>query len=397
LELTNRINRIQVSPTAVVISAAEQLKAKGVDIADFGPGEPDFPTPEHIKKAAIRAIDENRTKYTPTGGIMPLREAIAAWHKRELGSAYTAKECVVTVGGKHSIFNVICVLIQNGDEVILPAPYWVSFPDIIKYAGGTPVIVQTRQEDGFSAKAAAIEKVITPKTKMVIINSPSNPTGGVVDGEEYERILALCRKHNIWLLGDECYSHFVYEPHTPFSIASAKDSKDRVIIIGSLSKTFAMTGWRIGYTLAPEPLIQAVVKIQSQSTSNPTSIAQYAALEAMRGTMETVPPMLAEYTKRRKRIVEGLRDIPGITCEWPGGAFYAFPNVSAHLQGGNVLAKSCTELAKVLLEKAHVALVPGEAFGAPGFLRLSYATSLERIEEGLRRLNKFLTRAEAAT
>ena len=397
MELTNRINRIQVSPTAVVISAAEQLKAKGVDIADFGPGEPDFPTPEHIKKAAIRAIDENRTKYTPTGGIMPLREAIAAWHKRELGSGYAPKECVVTVGGKHSIFNVICVLIQNGDEVILPAPYWVSYPDIIKYAGGTPVIVQTRQEDGFSAKAAVIEKAITAKTKMVIINSPSNPTGGVVDGDEYERILALCKKHNIWLLGDECYSHFVYEPHKPFSIASAKDSKDRVIIVGSVSKTFAMTGWRIGYTLAPEPLIQAVIKVQSQSTSNPTSIAQYAALEAMRGTMETVPPMLAEYTKRRKRIVEGLREIPGVACEWPGGAFYAFPNVSAHLQGTHALAKSCTELAKGLLEKAHVALVPGEAFGAPGFLRLSYATSIERIEEGLRRLNKFFTRVEAAT
>ena len=210
MELTNRINRIQVSPTAVVINAAEQLKAKGVDVADFGPGEPDFPTPDHIKKAAIRAIEENRTKYTPTPGIMPLREAIAAWHKRELGSNYNPKECVVSVGGKHAIFNTISVLIQHGDEVILPAPYWVSFPDIIKYAGGTPVIVQTRPEDGFSAKAEAIEKAITPKTKMLIVNSPSNPTGGVVDPDEYERILAVCKKHNIWLLGDECYSHFVY-------------------------------------------------------------------------------------------------------------------------------------------------------------------------------------------
>jgi aspartate aminotransferase len=397
VQLTNRINRIQVSATAAVINAAEQLKAKGVDIADFGPGEPDFPTPDHIKKAAIKAIEENRTKYTPTGGIMPLREAITAWHKRELGSDYTAKECVVTVGGKHSIFNAVSVLIQNGDEVILPAPYWVSFPDIIKYAGGTPVIVQTRAEDGFGAKAADIEKAITPKTKMVIINSPSNPTGGVVDGPEFEKILAVCKKHNIWVMGDECYSHFVYEPHKPFSIASAKDSKANVIIIGSVSKTFAMTGWRIGYTLAPEELIQAMIKVQSQSTSNPTSIAQYAALEAMRGSMDTVPPMLAEYAKRRKRIVEGLRAIPGVTCEWPGGAFYAFPNVSAHLgEGKNAAAKNCTELSKLLLEKAHVALVAGEAFGAPGFLRLSYATSIERIEEGLRRLEKFFSRAEAA-
>ncbi len=397
MQLTNRINRIQVSATAAVINAAEQLKAKGVDIADFGPGEPDFPTPDHIKKAAIKAIEENRTKYTPTGGIMPLREAITAWHKRELGSDYTAKECVVTVGGKHSIFNAVSVLIQNGDEVILPAPYWVSFPDIIKYAGGTPVIVQTRAEDGFGAKAADIEKAITPKTKMVIINSPSNPTGGVVDGPEFEKILAVCKKHNIWVMGDECYSHFVYEPHKPFSIASAKDSKANVIIIGSVSKTFAMTGWRIGYTLAPEELIQAMIKVQSQSTSNPTSIAQYAALEAMRGSMDTVPPMLAEYAKRRKRIMEGLRAIPGVTCEWPGGAFYAFPNVSAHLgEGKNAAAKNCTELSKLLLDKAHVALVAGEAFGAPGFLRLSYATSIERIEEGLRRLEKFFSRAEAA-
>jgi aspartate aminotransferase len=397
VQLTNRINRIQVSATAAVINAAEQLKAKGIDIADFGPGEPDFPTPDHIKKAAIKAIEENRTKYTPTGGIMPLREAITAWHKRELGSDYTAKECVVTVGGKHSIFNAISVLVQSGDEVILPAPYWVSFPDIIKYAGGTPVIVQTRAEDGFGAKAADIEKAITPKTKMVIVNSPSNPSGGVVDGPEFEKILAVCKKHNVWVMGDECYSHFVYEPHKPFSIASAKDSKANVIIIGSVSKTFAMTGWRIGYTLAPEELIQAMIKVQSQSTSNPTSIAQYAALEAMRGSMDTVPPMLAEYAKRRKRIVEGLRAIPGVTCEWPGGAFYAFPNVSAHLgEGKNAAAKNCTELSKLLLEKAHVALVAGEAFGAPGFLRLSYATSIERIEEGLRRLEKFFSRAEAA-
>jgi aspartate aminotransferase len=397
VQLTDRINRIQISPTAAVISAAEQLKSKGVDIADFGPGEPDFPTPDHIKKAAIRAIEENRSKYTPTGGIVPLREAIAAWHKRELGSDYSAKECVVTVGGKHSIFNSISVLIQNGDEVILPAPYWVSYPDIIKYAGGTPVIIETHPETGFVPKAAEIEKAITQKTKMVIIDSPSNPTGGVVDPEEFERILAVCNKHGIWLMGDECYSHFVYESHKSFSIASAKNSKQNVIIVGSVSKTFAMTGWRIGYTLAPEALIQAMTKVQSQSTSNPTSIAQYAALEAMRGSMDSVPVMLAEYTKRRKRIVEGLRAIPGVTCEWPGGAFYAFPNISAHLgDGKNAHAKSCTDLAKLLLEKAHVALVPGEAFGAPGFLRLSYATSIERIDEGLRRLGKFFSRAEAA-
>jgi aspartate aminotransferase len=400
VQLTDRINRIQISATAAVIAEADKLKSRGVDIADFGPGEPDFPTPDHIKMAAIKAIEENKSKYTPTGGIMQLREAICAWHKRELGSSYEARECAVSVGGKHSIFNVMSVLIQQGDEVIIPSPYWVSFPDIVKYAGGTPVFVETKPEDGFAVRDSAIEKAITPRTKLLVLNSPSNPTGGVVPPDEYERILVLCKKHNVWLMGDECYSHFTYEPHKPYSIASAAGSKENVIIIGSVSKTFAMTGWRIGYTLGPEALIQALIKLQSQSTSNPTSIAQYAALEAMRGTMETVPLMLAEYEKRRKRIVEGLRAIPGVTCEWPGGAFYAFPNISAHLSsapGKPALAKSCTEISKLLLEKAHVAVVPGEAFGAPGYLRLSYATSIERIDEGLRRLERFFSRAEAAS
>jgi aspartate aminotransferase len=399
VQLTERINRIQISPTAAVIAEADRLKSQGVDVADFGPGEPDFPTPEHIKKAAIRAIEENKSKYTPTGGIMPLREAICTWHKRELGSSYVPKECVVNVGGKHAIFNAVSVLVQSGDEVIIPAPYWVSFPDIVKYAGGTPVYVETRPEDGFSVKAAAIEKAITPRTRLLILNSPSNPTGGVVPPDEYRGILAVCKKRNVWLMADECYSHFTYEPHKPFSIASAAESKANVIVVGSVSKTFAMTGWRIGYTLAPEALVQAVIKLQSQSTSNPTSIAQYAALEAMRGTMESVPIMLAEYAKRRKRIVEGLRAIPGVNCEMPGGAFYAFPNVAAHLANGasgHALAKDTTELAKLLLDKARVALVPGDAFGAPGYLRLSYATSIERIEEGLRRMERFFTRVEAA-
>jgi aspartate aminotransferase len=399
VQLTERINRIQISPTAAVISEAERLKSQGVDIADFGPGEPDFPTPDHIKKAAIAAIEGNKTKYTPTGGITPLREAICAWHKRELGSNYAAKECIVTVGGKHGIFNVMSVLVQTGDEVMIPAPYWVSFPDIVKYAGGTPIYVHSRVEDGFSIKAAAIEKAITRKTKLLILNSPSNPTGGVVPPDEYERILAVCKKHNVWVMGDECYSHFTYAPHKPFSIASAADSKNNVIIIGSVSKTFAMTGWRIGYTLAPADLISALTKLQSQSTSNPTSIAQYAALEAMTGSMDSVPLMLAEYDRRRKRIVAGLNAIPGVTCEMPGGAFYAFPNISAHLANGSTgraIAKDSSELAKLLLDRARVALVGGDAFGAPGYLRLSYATSIERIDEGLRRLEHFFTRVEAA-
>jgi len=397
VQLTDRINRIQISPTAAVIAAADQLKAKGVDIADFGPGEPDFPTPDHIKQAAIKAINENKTKYTATPGVMPLREAICAWHKRELGSSYDAKECVTNVGGKHSIFNVISVLVQSGDEVIVPAPYWVSYPDIIKYAGATPVVVETRAEDGFAVRAADVAKVITPKTKLLILDSPSNPTGGVTPPEECAKLLELCKKHNIWLMGDECYSHFTYGNNKPFSVAGLPDSKNHVIIIGSMSKTFAMTGWRLGYTLAPAELIAATVKLQSQSTSNPTSIAQYAALAAMTGPMDSVPAMLAEYARRRRRIVDGLNAIPGISCGEPGGAFYVFPNISARLgTGPNALAKDCSELATLLLEKAHVALVAGAAFGAPGYLRLSYATSIERIEEGLRRIEKFFSRAAAA-
>ena len=241
-----------------------------------------------------------------------------------------------------------------------------------------------------------VRKAITSRTKLLILNSPSNPTGGVTPPGEYEKILAVCKRHNVWLMGDECYSHFTYQPNKPYSIASATDAKDNVIIIGSVSKTFAMTGWRIGYTLGPAELISALVKLQSQSTSNPTSIAQYAALAAMTGTMETVPVMLSEYAKRRKRIVEGLNAIPGVKCQEPGGAFYAFPDVSAHLSGSHAIAKNTTELAALLLERAQVALVGGDAFGAPGYLRISYATSLERIEEGLRRLDKFFSRAEAA-
>jgi aspartate aminotransferase len=399
MQLTERINRIQVSATSAVIAEADGYKARGVDLVDFGPGEPDFPTPEPIKRAAIKALEENQTRYTPTAGIMPLREAICAWHQRELGSSYEPKECIVNVGGKHAIFNAVSVLVQAGDEVILPAPYWTSFFDIVKYAGGRPVILETTAEDNFCVRAAAIERLVTPRTKMVIVNSPCNPTGAVVPPEEYERILAVCQRRDLWLMADECYSHFVYEPNRPFSITSAAGAKERVIVIGSVSKTFAMTGWRIGYALGPAGLVEAMIKLQSQCTSNPTSIAQYAALEALRGPMDSVPAMLAEYARRRKRIVEGLRAIPEVTCTEPGGAFYAFPNVAAHLANGatGALAKDSSELARALLEKAHVALVPGEAFGAPGYIRISYATSLERIEEGLRRLEKFFARAEAAT
>ncbi len=391
LQLAERINRISVSPTLAVLAEAERYKARGLDVVDFGPGEPDFPTPEHIKRAAIRAIEQNYTKYTATQGMAALREAICDWHRAQFGSSYAPAECVVSVGGKHAIFNAINALIEPGDEVILPVPYWVSFPDIVKYAGGRPVEVQTDAADGFRLRAGQVDMAIGPRTKVLIVNSPSNPTGAVVPAEEFARILEVCRRRNVWLLSDECYSHFVYPPARPYSVASVEESKAHVIVIGSLSKTFAMTGWRVGYALAPKALVEAMVKLQSQSTSNPTSISQYAALEALRGPMDSVAAMLAEYGRRRARILVGLRALPGVSCAEPQGAFYAFPNFSARLRNG---AADTAALARQLLERAHLAVVPGEAFGAPGFLRFSYATALERIEEGLQRLGKFLAAAE---
>jgi aspartate aminotransferase len=386
LQLADRVNRIDVSPTMAVLMEAEKYKARGIDVVDFGPGEPDFPTPEHIKRAAIKALEENRTKYTPSAGIAPLRQAICDWHAAQLGSSYQPAECIVTVGGKQAIFNAVCSLINSGDEVVIAAPYWVSYPDIVKYAGGKPVFVETRAEDNFCLRAAAVEKAITPKTRIVIANSPNNPTGTVIPRDEFGRILDVCKRRSVWLLSDECYSHFVYGEARPFSVASLPGAKEQLIVAGSLSKTFAMTGWRMGYALAPQPLIQAMTKLASQSTSNPVSIVQYAALEALRGPMDSVGTMLAEYGRRRERILAGIRAIPGVTCTTPQGAFYIFPNVSSHL---GVRAADTSAVARQLLEREHVAVVPGEAFGAPGHLRISYATSVERIDEGLRRLAHF--------
>jgi aspartate aminotransferase len=390
LQLSDRVNRINESPTMVVLQAAAALKAKGVDVADFGAGEPDFPTPEHIKRAAIQALDQNLTKYTPVPGVPALRQAICEWHAKELGSSYQPAECVVNVGGKHSIFNAVCALVNHGDEVVIAAPYWVSYPDIVKYAGGTPVILETKADDNFVMRAAALEKLITPRTRMVIADSPSNPSGAVIPPAEYAKILAVCQRAGIWLLADECYSHFTYGEAKPFSIASVPNSKSNVIVVGSFSKTFAMTGWRLGYVLAPAPLVAAVTKLQSQTTSNPCSITQYAGLAAMRGPMDGVGVMLAEYARRRERIVAGLRAIPGVTCTAPQGAFYVFPNISAHY---NAEMPDDMAVSRLLLEREHVAVVPGVAFGAPGHLRISYATSMDRIDEGLKRMARFFGKA----
>jgi aspartate aminotransferase len=394
-QFADRVNRIESSPTLAVLMAAEKYKARGIDVVDFGPGEPDFPTPDHIKRAAIQAIEENFTKYTPAAGMMPLREAITRWHAAEFGSNYEPAECLFSSGGKHALFDALNALIQTGDEVIVPAPYWVSFPEMVKYTGGVPVFIETHADDGFALRASAVEKAIGPRTRMIIVNSPGNPTGAVIPREEFERILAVCKKRGVWVLTDECYSHFIYGEGKPYSIAGAPEAKQHVIVAGSLSKTFAMTGWRAGFALAPRPVIEVMTRLQSQSTSNASSISQKAALAAVTSPMDSVGTMLAEYTRRREHILAGIRAIPGITCSSPQGAFYIFPNVSQHL-GNRGIPASTAGLAPELLEKCHVALVAGEAFGAPGFARISYATSMERIDEGLRRIERYFAAAVSA-
>jgi aspartate aminotransferase len=386
MQLSERISRISVSSTLAVVQKAAQLRASGVSLVDFGAGEPDFPTPENIKNAAIEAIHQNFTKYTPTSGIKELKEAIIGRHATDFGSDYKVEECLVTVGGKQAIFEAVAAIINHGDEVILPVPYWVSYLDIVNYAGGKAVPLETREEDSFQMRAADVEKLITPKTRLIIVNSPNNPTGAVVPDEEMEKLLALAKKHKVLLMTDECYCQFLYDGRRPFSLGHTGD-RDHLIITGSLSKTYAMTGWRVGFALGAKELLGNMLKLQSHSTSNPTSIAQKAAVEALRGSQDSVQAMLAEYQRRRDKIVAGLRAIPGITCAMPAGAFYVYPNVGAYLRKNGVA--DCKVLVDRLLEEAHVAVVPGPGFGTDDHVRLSYATSMENIEEGLERMKRF--------
>jgi aspartate aminotransferase len=387
LEIAARISTISVSSTMKVAADADRLRRDGADVVDFGAGEPDFPTPTNIKRAAIEAIDGNFTKYTNTAGTPELRAAICERHRLDFGTNYTPAECLVTVGGKHAIFNLVQALINSGDEVIIPVPYWVTYKDVVNYAGGVCVFVDTDENNGFEVSAKLIEEHITPRTKLVIINSPSNPSGGVISQPEFGKILELTSKHGIYLMTDECYCHFVYEGK-PFSIAASSGAKDSVLVAGSLSKTYAMTGWRVGFALAPAPIIGAMTKLQSHSTSNPTSIAQKAGLEAMKGPQESVGEMLAEYRRRRDFVVKRLREIPGVTIGTPKGAFYAYPNISVAFRSGRV--KNSLQFATALLEQAHVAVVPGEAFGTDSHIRISYATSMTELERGLDRIHKFI-------
>lgn len=390
MQLAERISRISVSPTLAVVVEAERYKAEGIDVVDFGAGEPDFPTPMNIKHAGVRAIEQNFTKYTSAAGIAELRQAIVEWHAREFGSRYKPSEVIVCVGGKHAIFNAASALLNSGDDVLLPVPYWVSFLDIVNYVGGRPVLVPTDESAGFRLSADVVERAWTSRTKMLIVNSPSNPSGAVVRKEEFARLLELCQARNAVLLSDECYSHFLYDGLERFSVAMLPGAKEHAVLIGSVSKTFSMTGWRIGYALAPEPVINAMLRLQSHSTSNPASMAQKAAVEALRGPQSSIGQMLEEYARRRERIVSGLENIPGIRCARPQGAFYVYPNIGAYLGGEGL--RDTTALARKLLAEAHVAVVPGEAFGTREHIRISYAASMDAIEEGLSRMERFFAR-----
>jgi len=386
-EIAERISTISVSSTMKVAADADRLRREGADVVDFGAGEPDFPTPANIKQAAVDAIAANFTKYTNAGGTPELRQAICERHRLDFGTNYTPAECLVTVGGKHAIFNLIQALINPGDEVIIPVPYWVTYKDVVNYAGGVCVFVETDETKGFEVSAAMIERHITPKTKLAIVNSPCNPSGAVLSKEEFRAIFELTSRREIFLMTDECYCHFLYEDQ-PFSIAAMPGAKETVVVAGSLSKTYAMTGWRIGFALAPAPIISGMLKLQSHSTSNPASISQMAALEAVRGPQDSVPEMLAEYRRRRDFVVGRLREIPGVSIVTPKGAFYAYPNISVAYRGGRI--KNSLEFASALLAQAHVAVVPGEAFGTSEHVRISYATSLDALKRGLDRIHRFI-------
>jgi len=385
--LSERISRIAVSATMKVATDAAKLRARGRDIVDFGPGEPDLPTPANVKLAGIRAIQDNFTRYTAAGGTQELREAICERHAADFGTSYTPSECAVSAGGKHALFNILQALIDPGDEVVVPLPHWSTFHDIVSYCGGVSVHAPTEEAGAFAITASLIERHLTDKTRALIINSPCNPTGEVIPAEEWERIYAVTSKRGIWLISDECYSHLVYEGQ-PFSATSIRGARSTVIVAGSLSKTYAMTGWRIGYVLAPPRVASAVAKLQSQSTSNPNSVAQKAAVEALRGSQEFRTEMLAEYRQRRDLGLAGLQAIPGIRCHEPKGAFYLYPNIRPLL--GRNWIQSTTQFAEQLLEQAGVAVVPGEAFGTTEHIRITFAVSRRDLERGLLRLKTFV-------
>ncbi len=388
--LSERAKKIKPSPTLAIDSKAKALKASGYDVVNFGVGEPDFDTPDNIKEAAIRALRDGFTKYTPVGGIDPLKNAVIEKFKKDNSLDYSREEIIVSCGAKHSLYNIAQALYRPGDEVLIPSPYWVSYPDQVVLNDAVPVIVKTYESDAFMLKPEALEAHITKKTRAVILNSPSNPTGLTYDRKNLEGIAEVALRHNLFVISDEIYEKLVYDGVEHVSIASlGNEIKKRTIVVNGLSKSHAMTGWRVGFAAGPKDIIKAMTNIQSQSTSNPNSIAQKAAVEALTGPQDFIDMMRKEFDARRKFLVSELNSIPGVKCITPTGAFYAFPNVSG-LYGradGKPVSNS-SDLALYLLEQANVALVPGEAFGDDNHIRLSYATSMENLRKGVERIRE---------
>ena len=392
--LSQRVKKIAPSPTLGLSAAAKELKAQGHDVIEFGAGEPDFNTPDNIKASGIKAIEDNHTRYTANLGIKELRDAICEKLEKDNGLKYTPDQVIVSSGAKHSVYNAIMALCDVGDEVIIPAPYWVSYPEMVNLADGIPVVLPTTGDTNYKITAQQLRDAITPKSKLIILNSPNNPTGAVYTEAELREIAQVCVENNLYVISDEIYEKLIYDGEKHVSIASfGDDIKKLTITINGVSKAYAMTGWRIGYAVAEKEIVKAMDALQSHATSAPASMAQKAAYEAIAGSQDAVEEMRKEFDKRRKFIVDELNNIPGIVCQVPKGSFYAFPDIKG-LYGktiDGVVIESDEDFSKLLLEKVYVAVVPGSAFGSPGNLRLSYASSIEYMKKGLDRINALVT------
>ncbi len=387
MKFSDRVLRVKPSQTLVITAKAAEMRKKGIDIIGFGAGEPDFDTPDFVKEAAVKALKEGKTRYTPSAGIPELREGIAKRLKEKNGIDYKPSEVIVTPGAKMGLYEIFAVILNPGDEVIVPAPYWVSYTEQIKLCDGKPVIVETAEENGFVLTADIVESGITEKTKAVVINTPSNPTGAVIPRNELEKIAEICLKNDILIISDECYEEFCYEEEHVSIASLSKEVRDITFTVNAFSKAYSMTGWRLGWVAAPEDYIKKLSIIQSQTISNPTSFAQYGGLAALEDKGKFPAVMKEEFRKRRDYVVNGFLSIEGITCPVPKGAFYVFPNISAYIKGD---IKNDIDLTAYLLEEAKVAVVPGSAFGKEGYIRLSYATSMDNIKEGMRRIKEAL-------
>jgi aspartate aminotransferase len=389
MNLATRLQLIKPSPTLMVTVQVAALRRQGIEVIDFGAGEPDFDTPEHIKEAAVTALKQGKTKYTPVGGTAELKEAIVAKLQRENGLTYSMQEVTTNCGGKHTLFNAFHALFEAGDEVLIPAPYWVSYSDMVILTGATPKLLATTEQTGFKITAAQLQAAIGPQSKALLLNSPSNPTGAAYTEAELKQLADVIEKSKLFVISDDVYEKFLYDsPRCPHILTLKPHLLDRVLVVNSVSKTYAMTGWRLGYAAGPKELISAIETLQSQSTSNPTSITQAAAVVALTGTQEPVGMMAKEFAKRRNYVVDRLRAIPGITCTLPEGAFYVFPRVSSYFgaKWQDKKIASAMDLSLYLLQEAKVALVAGEGFGSPDHVRISYATSMKNLEQGLNQI-----------